>query len=64
MRLNTLYRKADEKIGSVFAAYGRFAANHAVKVLIVAIIMNILLAAGIVRLKKLSSSDDIYFPTG
>ena len=64
MKLNDIYNCVEEKIGHVFEAYGRFVANHAVKVLVATIIINIALGVGMIRLKKESDTEKVYFPMG
>ena len=64
MTLNDIYNKVEDKIGGVFESYGRFVANHAVKVLVVAIVVNIALGVGLMRLEKVKKSDEVYFPMG
>ena len=62
--LNKIYNRVEDKIGGVFESYGRFVANHAVKVLVITIILNIALGVGLMRLKKETNTDEVYFPMG
>ena len=64
MTVNEIYNKVEDKIGQVFAAYGGFVADHAVKVLVVTIVVNVLLGAGMIKMRKQSNTDEIYFPMG
>ena len=64
MTLNDIYNRVEDKIGGVFESYGRFVANHAVKVLVIAIVINIALGVGLLRLEKVKNTDEVYFPMG
>ena len=64
MTLNDVYNRVEDKIGGVFEYYGRFVANHAVKVLVIAIVINIALGVGLLRLEKVKNTDEVYFPMG
>lgn len=62
--MNDIYNTVEEKIGRVFESYGRFVANHAVKVLVVTVVLNVAMGMGMLKMKRETNTDEVYFPMG
>ncbi|XP_061192611.1 patched domain-containing protein 3-like [Saccostrea echinata] len=56
------YLRHEEKIGHLFGMYGRFLARHPVKVLAIAITVNLLLGLGMLRFEEETGIEHIYTP--
>ena len=64
MRMAKIYSAVEERVGNVFARYGRFVARHPIKIIIIVIIINGALGVGMVRFQQESKTEDVYIPTG
>ena len=64
MKCSNIYKYTEDKIGGVFARYGRFVSRHAWKIIIATLIVNGGLAIGIMNLQSDIASDNIYLPQG
>ena len=63
MKCSTAYQYVEDKIGGVFARYGRFVAAHAWKVLIFSVVINAGLGIGIMYL-EIDNDARNYLPSG
>lgn len=62
MKLNSVYEYVENKIGGAFASYGRFVSRHAWKTIIITILVNALLGAGMMNLSSDIETDNVYLP--
>ena len=60
--MNKCYAAVENKIGGVFAAYGRFVARHPWKIVFIGIVINGLLGIGILRLNYVIDVQTVYTP--